>query len=110
MFEPIHYDLRETGVHISYLGSTAGVDLWLDGDGDLRVVAGAGNGWDYFVVREDNTIERVSLDVDLDFKKLAMIKRYLKTFVPDLYARAQALRAERKHADGQRRREDIDME
>ena len=111
MFAPIHADLREESRHYIYLGSVAGADLWLDGDGDLRVVKQAGSfGWDYFTINKDNKIKRMSEDTHIDFKELSLIKHYLKTFVPDLYARAQALRAEHRVADvAYWQREDIDM-
>jgi len=92
MFTPLNGVQNE---RYEFLGSVNGKDLWMDFDGDVRVVSSDGS-WDYFVVKSSVSgtfmLERATNDADLDTKTLFLIKRFLRAFCPDLVERSRSMR------------------
>lgn len=71
--------------HDVFLGGTNEVDLWLDSEGDLRMCKGFGtDGWDYWRMMKDGSLERLCSDTDLIDEQVAQAFIYLDLFVPDL--------------------------
>jgi len=67
-----------------FLGGTNKYDLWIDTDGDLRVVCGDNIfEWDYFEVWETGELHRVSEEMPLTEEELNEIETYLALFAPD---------------------------
>lgn len=77
-----------------YLGGTNALDLWIDGDTDLRMVNGDGSeNWDYFRILHDGQVERVSYDTDISAEEIEEAFIYLSLFVPDWKDRVKQMRS-----------------
>lgn len=68
----------------AFLGGTNSVDIWIDDEGDLRLVIDEGtDGWDYWGFDRDGEVVRRSEDSTLTDEEIAQAFLYLGLFVPD---------------------------
>ena len=70
--------------HCTFLGGTNDFDLWVDADGDLRVVCGErGAEWDYYQMIKGEGLVRISEEMDITDEQFNEVLRYLALFAPD---------------------------
>lgn len=75
--------------HCTFLGGTNDFDLWVDADGDLRVVCGEGTpDWDYYQQTDTEGLLRISEEMDITDEQFNEVLRYLALFAPDWRERA----------------------
>jgi hypothetical protein len=75
---------KEGGQHCVFLGGTNTYDLWLDVDGDLRMVRGESlDEWDYYAPNNEGGLDRISYEMTVTTEEWDEVLRYLKLFVPD---------------------------
>jgi hypothetical protein len=67
-----------------FLGGTNRYDLWVDEDGDLRVVRGESiDEWDYFQSTKTGGFKRASYEMRITDEEWEEVLRYLSLFAPD---------------------------